>query len=126
MSEVGVTVRSMTAAEDQGGSPGDAQFGPHRFSAGEGGGGERFRGARFDVEDLRGARFSEGTSQVMFDAVHRDCAPAAPAAFRFSNEDVVSIDGMPADRLASIYHLSATGQDVAAGKRRGRKPRAAA
>jgi hypothetical protein len=37
----------------------DAQFGPHRFSAGEGGGSERFRRARFDVADLRGARFTD-------------------------------------------------------------------
>ena len=37
----------------------DAQFGPHRFYAGEGGGGEEFRGARFDVADLRGARFTD-------------------------------------------------------------------
>jgi DinB superfamily/Pentapeptide repeats (8 copies) len=37
----------------------DAQFGPHRFYAGEGGGSEQFRGARFDVADLRGARFTD-------------------------------------------------------------------
>jgi hypothetical protein len=39
--------------------PTDAQFGPHRFNAGEGGGTEEFRGARFDVADLRGARFTD-------------------------------------------------------------------
>ena len=39
--------------------PTEAQFGPHRFSAGEGGGSEQFRGARFDVADLRGARFTD-------------------------------------------------------------------
>jgi hypothetical protein len=37
----------------------DAQFGPHRFYAGEGGGSMQFRGARFDVADLRGARFTD-------------------------------------------------------------------
>jgi hypothetical protein len=37
----------------------DAQFGPHRFSAGEGGGGTEFLAARFDVADLRGARFTD-------------------------------------------------------------------
>jgi DinB superfamily/Pentapeptide repeats (8 copies) len=37
----------------------EAQFGPHRFYAGEGGGGTRFRGARFEVEDLRGAVFTD-------------------------------------------------------------------
>jgi hypothetical protein len=36
-----------------------AQFGPHRFYAGEGGGSEQFRGARFDVADLRGTRFTD-------------------------------------------------------------------
>jgi hypothetical protein len=39
--------------------PTDAQFGPHRFYAGEGGGSEEFRDARFDVADLRGARFTD-------------------------------------------------------------------
>jgi hypothetical protein len=37
----------------------EPQFGPHRFYAGEGGGGAEFRGARFDVADLRGARFTD-------------------------------------------------------------------
>ena len=39
--------------------PPEAQFGPHRFYAGEGGGSPQFRGARFDVADLRGARFTD-------------------------------------------------------------------
>lgn len=42
-----------------GDQPGEAQFGPHRFSAGEDGGSTRYRGARFDVADLRGARFTD-------------------------------------------------------------------
>lgn len=37
----------------------EAQFGPHRFYAGEGGGSAEFRGARFDAEDMRGARFTD-------------------------------------------------------------------
>ena len=37
----------------------EAQFGPHRFYAGEGGISAEFRGARFDVADLRGARFTD-------------------------------------------------------------------
>jgi len=41
------------------GEPAEAQFGPHRFDAGEGGSSERFRGARFEAEDLRGARFTD-------------------------------------------------------------------
>jgi DinB superfamily/Pentapeptide repeats (8 copies) len=47
-----------------------AQFGPHRFYAGEGGGSERYRGARFDVADLRGARF---TDCDMSGVTIRDC-----------------------------------------------------
>jgi hypothetical protein len=56
----------MTAANDasdpapaSSDEPTSAQFGPHRFDAGEGGGGELYRGARFDVADLRGARFTD-------------------------------------------------------------------
>src|SRR5262249_44175624 len=56
---------SMTATNDPAGpapaSPGEptpAQFGPHRFYAGEGGGSEELRGARFEAADLRGARFT--------------------------------------------------------------------
>ncbi|MGN6793276.1 MAG: DinB family protein [Streptosporangiaceae bacterium] len=37
----------------------EAQFGPHRFYAGEGGGCTQFSGARFDVADMRGARFTD-------------------------------------------------------------------
>ena len=56
----------MTATSDPAGTPPvrpdeptEAQFGPHRFYAGEGGGSTEFRGARFDVADLRGARFTD-------------------------------------------------------------------
>lgn len=55
----------MTAASDHSDptaspdAPGDAQFGPHRFSAGEGGGSKDLRGARLDVFDLRGARLTD-------------------------------------------------------------------
>ena len=61
-----VRLPRMTASNDQASppparpdGPTDAQFGPHRFYAGEGGGSEEFRGARFDVADLRGARFTD-------------------------------------------------------------------
>jgi DinB superfamily/Pentapeptide repeats (8 copies) len=46
-------------APSEPGDPTDAQFGPHRFYAGEGGGNTQFRGARFEVADLRGARFAD-------------------------------------------------------------------
>ncbi len=67
----------MTAASDpadlvpaSSGEPATAQFGPHRFYAGEGGGSAEFRGARFDVADLRGARF---TDCDMTGVTIRDC-----------------------------------------------------
>jgi DinB superfamily/Pentapeptide repeats (8 copies) len=50
--------------------PAGAQFGPHRFYAGEGGGSEQYRRARFDVADLRGARF---TDCDMTGVTIRDC-----------------------------------------------------
>jgi DinB superfamily/Pentapeptide repeats (8 copies) len=60
------SVRFMSATSDLGNSgpalpaeSADAQFGPHRFYAGEGGGSAKFRGARFDAADLRGARFTD-------------------------------------------------------------------
>jgi DinB superfamily/Pentapeptide repeats (8 copies) len=37
----------------------EAQFGPHRFYPGEGGGSTQLRGARFEAADLRGARFTD-------------------------------------------------------------------
>ena len=46
-------------APDSAGEPSEAQFGPHRFYAGERGGSEEFRGVRFDVADLRGTRFTD-------------------------------------------------------------------
>jgi hypothetical protein len=56
----------MTAASEPAGSTpasaddsASAQFGPHRFYPGEGGGSEQFRDARFDVADMRGARFTD-------------------------------------------------------------------
>jgi DinB family protein/pentapeptide repeat protein len=53
----------MTATNDPASAspdePTKAQFGPHRFYPGEGGGSEHYRGARFDVADLRGARFTD-------------------------------------------------------------------
>ena len=63
---MGASVRCMTESRDDsqptagGHQEGtEAQFGPHRFYAGEGGGSTEFRGARFDVMDMRGARFTD-------------------------------------------------------------------
>jgi hypothetical protein len=61
------TSDSASASPDE---PAEAQFGPHRFYAGEGGGSEQYRGASFDVADLRGARF---TDCDMTGVTIRDC-----------------------------------------------------
>ena len=47
------------AAPASSGEQTEPQFGPHRFYAGEGGGSDRFRGARLEAADLRGARFTD-------------------------------------------------------------------
>jgi len=47
------------AAPASSGGQTEPQFGPHRFYAGEGGGSDRFRGARLEAADLRGARFTD-------------------------------------------------------------------
>jgi hypothetical protein len=66
----------MAAANDQQASPASsdepakAQFGPHRFSAGERGGSDELRGARFEAADVRGARF---TDCDLTDVTIRDC-----------------------------------------------------
>jgi uncharacterized damage-inducible protein DinB len=56
----------MTTAKDQTAPPPawhagpmKAQFGPHRFYAGEGGGSEELRGAGFEAADLRGTTFTD-------------------------------------------------------------------
>src|SRR5215468_5820470 len=49
----------MTATNDPVPAWPEAQFGPHRFYAGEGGGSTELRGARFEAADLRGARFTD-------------------------------------------------------------------
>src|ERR1700683_5836208 len=61
------TSDSASASPDE---PAEAQCGPHRFYAGEGGGSEQYRGARLHVADLRGARF---TDCDMTGVTIRDC-----------------------------------------------------
>src|SRR5215470_15878303 len=65
-SGISATVQPMTAASSPASpapafpdAPRAAQFGPHRFYAGEGGGSEQFRGARIEAADLRTARFTD-------------------------------------------------------------------
>jgi hypothetical protein len=69
---------------------------------------------------LRGVKINEERQMVFFDTISTvDGHPRKIMA-----EEINSIDGMPIDRLASIYGISATGGHIDQGKRRGRRPRA--
>jgi hypothetical protein len=68
---------------------------------------------------ITAAKLSKLTSEVVFEAEHS----GDRAAYRFTNAQIVTLDGMLPDRLAAIYHLSLSGDDLVVGKRRGRKPR---
>jgi hypothetical protein len=92
----------MTATDDPAGpapaspdEPMEAQFGPHRFHAGEGGG-EQFRGARFDVADLRGARFT-GCDLIRGRRPGRAGSPLATQArnTKSADRDESGIRGLP-------------------------------
>jgi hypothetical protein len=69
---------------------------------------------------LKVAKLSADKTQMIFEALSPD-----RRVYRLSNDDVVNLDGMPPDRLASIYNLNIRGEDVAPGKRRGRRPKVA-
>ena len=68
---------------------------------------------------VNAAKFSKDRNQVIFEALNGD----NKEIYRFTNDQVVSLDGMPPQRVAAIYNLTTRGEDVAIGKRRGRKPK---
>ena len=68
---------------------------------------------------ITAATYSKEKSQVIFEALSGD----KRERYKFTNDQIISLDGMPPARLAAIYNLSARGDDVAVGRRRGRKPR---
>src|SRR4051794_36552142 len=70
---------------------------------------------------ITAARVCRRGAEVVFEAQHCD---DTSSVYRFTNAQIVSLDGMPPARLTAIYNFSATGEDINAGKRRGRKPRA--
>lgn len=43
---------------------------------------------------------------------------------RFESEQIMTLDGMTADRLAAIYSMTEDGEEIKQGKRRGRRPKA--
>jgi hypothetical protein len=68
---------------------------------------------------ITAAKLSRSTAEVVFEAKHSDSL----APYRFTNAQIVTLDGMPPARLAAIYNLTLAGDEIATGKRRGRKPR---
>lgn len=60
-----------------------------------------------------------GDGSVAFDAY----VDPDPTLYRLSCSDVLSIDGMDEKRFAGIYALTVAGDDIAQGKRRGRRPK---
>ena len=75
----------------------------------------RVRGSFF----IRGLKVNDEAGVTIFSTVSTiDGRPRTVLS-----EDVISVDGMPVDRLASIYGLDATGGKMVQGKRRGRKPK---
>lgn len=68
---------------------------------------------------ITAAKLSKSTSEVVFEAEHSE----GRAAYRFTSAQIVTLDGMPPARLAAIYNLTLSGDEISVGKRRGRKPR---
>lgn len=61
--------------------------------------------------------FNEGSKVVFSVRGHDLVVRQIPA------EQILSLDGMTADRLAPIYAMNEAGEDIKISKRRGRKPR---
>ena len=70
---------------------------------------------------IQAVKIGQRSGLITFDTISTvDGQPrTVPAA------DVISVDGMPLDRLASIYAIDSVGGPIPQGQRRGRKPREA-
>lgn len=68
---------------------------------------------------VQGARVSADGNAVVLEAV----GGCSPLPQRFDSKDIVTIDGMSAQRFCGIWGLAYSGNDVAQGKRRGRRPK---
>jgi hypothetical protein len=69
---------------------------------------------------LVAARYAEKETEIIFECLSED----GLKPYRFTNKEVLSLDGMPPDRVASIYNLKDNGEEMTGcGKRRGRKPK---
>lgn len=68
---------------------------------------------------ITAAKFSQERQQMIFEAQH----PDTKRPYRFTNRDVISLDGMSPECIAGVFNLSATGEDMPEPKKKGRKPR---
>lgn len=69
---------------------------------------------------IQNVKINEGRQMVFFDTL----STVDGSQRKIMADDVLAIDGMPIERLASIYGISASGGKIDQGKRRGRRPRA--
>ncbi len=76
----------------------------------------RTRGTFF----VQSVKINEATETVIFDVL----STIDGAKRKLDSTEVLAVDGMPLERLASIYGIDASGGSIVQGKRRGRKPRA--
>jgi hypothetical protein len=70
----------------------------------------------FYIQGIRVAKEAENATLVVLSTV--DGSKSA-----VKSENVLTVDGMPIERLAGIYGIDATGCAISQGKRRGRRPR---
>lgn len=87
--------------------------------------------ARIRKNDLSGVSYMKFTDTFYYvghyvednhgTVIVSDSTEGAGATIRM--DDILTIDGMAPDRLASIYALNAEGESLRQGARRGRKPK---
>ena len=68
---------------------------------------------------IRKASISKHQDKVIFEGMIDESSQP----YYFTNEEIITLDGMPPTRLASIYNLTSQGEEEIKSKRRGRKPR---
>lgn len=67
---------------------------------------------------ISSAKISKDKNYVIFESQSED-----NKKYRFTNEDVLLLDGMLPEKIAVVYDLNIDGNDIKMGKRRGRKPK---
>lgn len=69
---------------------------------------------------VQSVKINEEKEMVFFDTI----STVDGSARKIMSSEIQALDGMPVERLASIYGIDATGGKIDQGKRRGRRPRA--